>query len=106
MHKAFLLLRDNKESGPYSLQEIIALGLKPFDLIWVEGKSAGWRYPAEIEMLKPYAPAQPEPVLKGSNVQEVIPDNQVASVPAEDNKPDHEKTFASKHIFVRLPGNV
>src|SRR4029453_17400300 len=52
----YLLLRDNKESGPYLLDDLVNLGLKPYDLVWIEGKSAGWRYPSEINELKPYAP--------------------------------------------------
>ena len=53
---SYLLLRDNKQKGPYSTADLISLGLKPYDLVWIEGKSAAWRYPSEIEELKPYAP--------------------------------------------------
>jgi hypothetical protein len=56
----YLLLRNNKEQGPLSLQHLIQLGLKPYDLVWVEGKSAAWRYPSEIPELKPYAAAVEE----------------------------------------------
>lgn len=52
----YLLLRNNKESGPYNLDQVVKMGLKKYDLVWVEGKSAAWRYPGEIEELKPYAP--------------------------------------------------
>ncbi len=52
----YLLLRNNKESGPYTLPELEAKGLKPYDLVWVEGKSAAWRYPSEVEELKRFAP--------------------------------------------------
>ena len=52
----YLLLRDNKQSGPYSVSELASFGLKAYDLVWLEGKSAAWRYPSEIEELKPYAP--------------------------------------------------
>jgi len=55
----YRILRDNKERGPMSLEELLGLSLKPFDLIWVEGRSAGWRYPGEIESLKPYVQASP-----------------------------------------------
>ena len=51
----YLLLRNNKQQGPLSLQHLIQLGLKPYDLVWVEGKSAAWRYPSEIPELKPYS---------------------------------------------------
>src|SRR5687767_7324083 len=52
----YLLLRDNKQSGPYSATDLAKYGLKPYDLVWLEGKSAAWRYPSEIEELKPFAP--------------------------------------------------
>src|SRR3954452_8979749 len=54
--KPYRLLRNNKESGPYSAEELIQLGLKAYDLIWEDGKSASWRYSSEIAALKPYAP--------------------------------------------------
>jgi hypothetical protein len=54
---SYRLLRSNKESGPYSLNDLVTLGLKPYDLVWVDGRSAAWRYPSEIAELKDYAPA-------------------------------------------------
>jgi hypothetical protein len=51
----YLLLRSNKQSGPFSLEEIQAMELKAYDLIWIEGKSAAWRYPSEIDELKSFA---------------------------------------------------
>ncbi|HEV2481383.1 MAG TPA: hypothetical protein VGS79_17040 [Puia sp.] len=56
----YLLLRNNKQSGPYSLEELKSMGLKAYDLVWLEGKSAAWRYPSELEELKPFAPAVEE----------------------------------------------
>ena len=56
----FLLLRNNKQTGPYSVEELEQMGLKPYDLIWVNGKSAAWRYPGEIDDLKSFAPAVEE----------------------------------------------
>lgn len=32
------------------------MGLKAYDLVWLEGKSAAWRYPCEVEELKEFAP--------------------------------------------------
>ena len=54
MQKIYRILRDNKERGPFSLEELLELKLKSYDLIWIEGRSAGWRYPSEIEALKSY----------------------------------------------------
>jgi hypothetical protein len=56
----YLLLRDNKQSGPYTLDELKTKGLKAYDLVWVEGRSAAWRYPSEIDALSAFAPAVEE----------------------------------------------
>lgn len=56
----YLLLRSNKQSGPYSADELRQMGLKPYDLVWIEGKSAAWRYPGEVDELRPFAPAVEE----------------------------------------------
>jgi len=56
----YLLLRNNKQSGPYSIEELKTMGLKAYDLVWLEGKSAAWRYPSELEELKPFAPVVEE----------------------------------------------
>src|SRR5258705_8412010 len=57
---SYRLLRSNKETGPYSQEQMIAMGFKPYDLVWIEGKSAAWRYPSEIPELKDYAPVVEE----------------------------------------------
>ncbi|MFI5188451.1 MAG: hypothetical protein ACHQF0_17090 [Chitinophagales bacterium] len=57
---SYRLLRSNNESGPYSLNDLLTLGLKPYDLIWIEGRSAAWRYPSEVSELKEYAPVVEE----------------------------------------------
>jgi len=54
--KKYLLLRDNKQSGPHTYEEMLGLGFKKYDLVWVEGKSAAWRYPGELPEFAPYAP--------------------------------------------------
>ena len=56
----YLLLRNNKQSGPYTVSELVSQGLKAYDLVWLEGKSAAWRYPSEIEELKAFAPVVEE----------------------------------------------
>lgn len=56
----YLLLRDNKQTGPYTAEELAAKGLKAYDLVWLEGKSAAWRYPSELAELKPFAPVVEE----------------------------------------------
>lgn len=50
--KKYLLLRNNKQTGPYSYDELLEMGLKTQDLLWMEGKSASWRYPGEFDEFK------------------------------------------------------
>jgi hypothetical protein len=50
--KRFLLLRDNQEKGPFSIEELKDMGLESSDLVWVEGKSIAWDHPFNIEELK------------------------------------------------------
>lgn len=55
-NKIYRLLRNNKEQGSFAYEELIQKGLKPYDLIWVDGRSAAWSYPAEIAEFKMYVP--------------------------------------------------
>ncbi|MGZ8559193.1 MAG: response regulator [Chitinophagaceae bacterium] len=52
----YFLLRNNQQTGPFTADELGTKNLKPFDLVWIDGKSAAWRYPGEIEELKRFAP--------------------------------------------------
>jgi hypothetical protein len=52
--KAYLLLRDHKESGPYSLEQLKALKLRPGDLICEEDTSPAWQYAIESDGLKAF----------------------------------------------------
>jgi len=110
----YLLLRSNKQSGPYSLQQLVSFGLKPYDLVWIEGKSAAWRYPSEVDLLKDYAPATEEqpydrfykkqeekPAIKPVAEQEEAPpkvEPYVAPVPTE-----NKTVTTTKKIFVSMP---
>lgn len=93
MHKVYLLLRNNKQEGPYSLEEILSLGLKPYDLIWVEGRSFSWSHPSEVEALKPHIAAE-------APTQKPIP------IAREEHKTEPiASSTSSKKVFVSLPGN-
>ena len=47
----YLLLRNNLQTGPYSLEELKTRGLQPTDLVWIQGKSDGWTHATDIEEL-------------------------------------------------------
>jgi hypothetical protein len=98
MHKIYLVLRNNQQSGPYSLEELLQLPLKPHDLVWVEGQSAGWRYPEEIDALKPHIQNTSQP-LPFNNIVEK--ENTQAATAKQDNIP--EKPVTPRHIYVSLP---
>jgi hypothetical protein len=112
----YLLLRSNKQSGPYSLQQLVSVGLKPYDLVWVEGKSAAWRYPSEVDGLKAYAPATEEQPYdrfykKPEEKQAQKPQEKIVSQPILQpeetySMPVENKTVTTgKKVFVSMPEN-
>lgn len=54
MERIYLLLRNNRQSGPFTLGELLQHQVLPSDMIWVEGKSTAWTYLSELE-LTPFA---------------------------------------------------
>src|SRR4030095_9831627 len=124
---SYLLLRDNKQTGPYTLDELITKGLKPYALIWIEGRSAGWRYPSEVPELIAYAPAVEEQPYdrfykKPSNTQTKTEPRsepaiaEIASMPVEiKNEPvfvkplpkeENNVNLPNRKVYVNLPATV
>lgn len=116
--KEYLLLRNNVQSGPYSFAEIKAMGLKAFDLIWVENKSFSWRYPSEINELAPLAPpveptldrALERAAIKAEMVSEdksVITSSNLIKEVEHNPLPENETTLAPvkniKHVVAFKP---
>jgi|GEM_PF-2348485 len=54
--KTYLLLRNNRRSGPHSLGEMMLMGLTCSDLIWVEGESVSWKHPFELAAFRHVPP--------------------------------------------------
>jgi hypothetical protein len=52
MQKVYLLLRNNRKSGPFTIDELWQQQLRPTDMVWIEGQSTAWCYLSELE-LKP-----------------------------------------------------
>jgi hypothetical protein len=119
----YLLLRNNIESGPYSLNDLTELGLKAYDLVWVQGRSAAWRYPSEVEELKPYAPIVEEQPFDrffkkpGNDKKEETPKQEIPVVQEKAMvqerpivreipvvAPEHERYIPKKSVFVTMPG--
>ncbi|MGZ5286816.1 MAG: hypothetical protein ACXWB9_06515 [Flavisolibacter sp.] len=59
MEKVYLLLRNNVESGPYTLNELLTQQLRPTDMLWIQGKSTAWTYLSEMELMIHEEPAAP-----------------------------------------------
>ncbi|HEX2605741.1 MAG TPA: hypothetical protein VHK91_00115 [Flavisolibacter sp.] len=94
MQHIYLLLRNNRQTGPHSLEELIQLGFQQHDLIWIEGKSYGWSSPTEIDILKPYLTPQ-------KNNEEPMPAEQAVPVQYPVEQPS--ATPVPKKVFVKLP---
>ena len=110
----YLLLRDNKQSGPYTVPELIEIGIKPYDLVWLEGKSAAWRYPSEVEELKAFSPAieeqpfdrfykRPEPVAQHPEHSPYLPKTEV---PVVEEVAASSETPAKKKVYINFPVNT
>ncbi len=94
-NKVYRLLRNNKEQGPFTADELIQKNLKPFDLIWADGRSAAWSYPTEMAEFKMYVPDADKKVIV-SNIK-VSPATQIsASVQAAVSVNDIIKTELPK----------
>jgi hypothetical protein len=52
--KCYVLLRNNKQEGPFSFEELVAKNLKNIDLIQRADAGSHWYYPYEIEELRPH----------------------------------------------------
>jgi hypothetical protein len=126
----YLLLRDNKQSGPYTLDDLKAKGLKAYDLVWVDGRSAAWRYPSEVEELSAFAPAVEEQPFdrffkKPASLQIVSSASRTAAQPASSTLPVSTSTFPAgpsatlpagespytasprkRNIYVTMPGGA
>jgi len=111
MQKVYLLLRNNKQSGPYSLEELVQSGIKPLDLIWIEGTSTSWCYPAEISALKPYT----QEAATDTSLNKTLIDETKAVLPAEalshqaylplNRETNPAPKEASPKVYVSLPKN-
>jgi hypothetical protein len=51
MDSVYLLLRNNQQSGPFTIGELLQQQLRPSDMIWIEGKSTAWTYLSELELI-------------------------------------------------------
>jgi hypothetical protein len=115
----YLLLRDNKQFGPLTLDELKQKGFKAYDLVWVEGKSAAWRYPSEIEELKAFAPVVEEqpfdrfykrPVAENKN--STVVQKEIPQVREEPKPAIAEKQYVnisrgeSEKVYVTLPART
>ena len=104
MQKVYLLLRNNKQTGPHSLEDLLQLNLKPFDLVWVEGRSAGWSYPSEIDALKPYVGEVPAAAVPSYST-ESMPSTHPTYTPSDTTTSSSpNSTVSPKTVFVSLPG--
>ncbi len=95
----YRLLRNNKESGPYTKAQLEEMGLKPYDLLWIEGRGGAWLYASEIDELKSIAPAVEEQpydrFFKGKEKQATTPSSKQNASPTA-NAPTASKTATLK----------
>lgn len=100
----YRLLRNNIEYGPFSLEELKAQHITESDLIWVEGRSASWKFWNEIPALVSEIPLDKQPKKKFR----ITADHQVVEITAEGEVPVQNfhtaiQTDPPKHSVFPLP---
>ena len=88
MHRVYLLLRNNQQTGPHSLDELLQMQINSNDLIWIEGESYGWQTASEIPRLHNY--------LKQSAEHKTGFDGRKHAT-------ERDARVNSRNVFVRLP---
>ena len=68
MKRVYRLLRDNLESGPFTIDELLGQQLRADDMLWIEGRSTAWCYLSEIELL-PSVEQENLPVFKKDDIE-------------------------------------
>jgi len=98
MNNTYILLRNNSESTPLSLEDLKRIGLLPTDLLWVECQSVCWQRPQEIPELRQLLNHAAQPSL-----------TPVMDEALEKYTPPVEKktttTNSKKAVYVELPSN-
>jgi hypothetical protein len=109
---SYLLLRNNKESGPFTMDEVKSMSLKTYDLIWVVGKSAAWRYPGEIPELKSLVPLVPpeqevDYYRKRTNTESQASDLSATKIPDSLNNQrsvaSSQRPVTNRSVYINLP---
>jgi len=70
MESVYLLLRNNQQTGPFSIGELLQQQLRPSDMIWIEGKSTAWTYLSELELnlhITPHEMPESKTIQKGGD---------------------------------------
>ena len=84
----YRLLRSNRETGPFTALQLKEMGLKPYDLLWTEGRGAAWQYASEIPELKDFAPlVEEQPFDRFYKRQEALHTAQQPTVAVKKTKP-------------------
>jgi hypothetical protein len=99
MSKIYRLLRNNIETGPFDMDELVQLQLRPKDLVWKTGTGACWQYPEEIDELRTFL-SGPDPSSSGPRTLSSAPEmitatiEQPVALQQDEDEPNEEKLRA------------
>ncbi len=93
---SYILLRNNKETGPFNLEALQQMELQSTDLIWVECQSMNWRHPNEISELKALLADDSNSVPDIHKQQQSVTDPKTSEIIAD-------TLVDKKLVFVELP---
>lgn len=93
MLSQYILLRNNKQCGPYNAEDLLQHQLKPYDLVWIQGKSITWQTADTVKELKNIISSTTSPAVELSASIASLSDDRYASIPS----------LTSTRIYVQLP---
>jgi hypothetical protein len=97
MSKVYLLLRNNQQSGPFTIDELLQQQLRPTDMLWIEGSSTAWCYLTEME-LKPSCDIAPRPEVKPEVTPELTDRESPVAVPVETERNKKRRSYRPDEI--------
>lgn len=103
---SYILLRRNKETGPFTKAQLEQMGLKSSDLLWVECQSVCWQHPGEIPDLKTLLSEKIPPSRDDKKESFAINNDSVAVTSNDTVEIPLPKTENKKLVFVELPADV
>ena len=105
MNNLYFLLQNSRQVGPYTQQDLMQIGIRPTDLVWIQGKSTTWQTAEAVEELRILLKPAVTPCID-KVVTAAAASSQDMSAPQVCNSKVSEDSVPLSHIYVRFPVSI